>query len=223
MIPCVCSAGPLTRCRCRYLARTVADMATSYPMLPAPYSLSRSGAGSGIDGYRERAARVFGQGMGSVRGAVRSTGRQLAGSYAALGRAGKEDTLGGLVASQAGPAAALYTLGLADETETGKALYEATGGWIRPSTAIAAIAGILRGLNIDRKWLPRPVVSLNTAIIKGTVPLWLYGAGGRTMKAIKGRMGSDSPQLSGAEQPAISGATEQQAEIEPIPGEETRA
>lgn len=199
-------------------------MATSYPMLPAPYSLARSGAGGGIDGYRERAAQVFGQGMGSVRGMAQRTGRQLAGTYAALGRAGKEDTLGGVLASQAGPAAALYALGAADETETGKAMYEATGGWIRPSTAIAVISGVLRGLNIDRKWLPRSVVSLNTAIIKGTVPLWLYGAGGRTMKAIKGRMGSpESPQLSGAEQPAISGAAEQQAEIEPIPGEETRA
>ena len=200
-------------------------MATSYPMLPAPYSLSRSGGGSGLDGYQERAARIFGQGMGSVRGMATSTGRQLAGSYAALGRAGREDTLGGVVASQVPAATAAFALGAADETDIGKAMYEATGGWIRPSTVVAALAGMMRGLNIDRRWLPKPVVGMNTAILRGMIPVWLYGAGGRAKTAVSSRMVSEAPQLSGTGAPSISGAAEQEqpAEIEPIPGEETRA
>ncbi len=223
MIPCVFSTGPLTRCRHRLGARTVADMAASnYPMLPGPYSLSRYGGGGGLDGYRERAARVFGQGMGGVRSFGANTGRQLAGVYGALGRAGKEDTLGGVVASVAGAGAATFAFGALDRTEMGMAMYEATGKWLKPSTAIAVVVGLMRGLGIDRRWAPKAIVSANTAILRGIIPVWLYGAGERTKDAVSSRLSGGSPQLSGP--PAsISGAQEQPAEIEPIPGEETQS
>lgn len=192
-------------------------------------SIQQYGYGGSALSPRERARLLFGDARRGVGGMVDRTRAGVGSAFAGLREAAKENTLGGVLASQTGPATAAGVMGAIDSTERGKALLEATGGWLKPSTAFAILGIAARGSRLDSS-LPRPLYRANTAMLKGMIPVWAYNAGARIPGAVSERMGG-SPSLSGAPAaPALAGANpttervgEMSSEPSPVPGERTVA
>ena len=82
---------------------------------------------------------------------------------------------------------------------------------------------LIRGLGIDRNYLGHGVSAANAALIRGMIPVWLYGMGARGPGVFRDKMASNvsvsTPNVSGAETSTPAPG----AQPEPIPGEETVA
>lgn len=132
------------------------------------------------------------------------------------------NTLGNLLSSQVGPGVGATTMGVLDNTAAGAWMAEKTGGWIQPSHVVVGAGMFLRGLGIDRNYLGHGFSAANAALIRGMVPVWLYGMGSRVPTVFKSKLEKNvtaTPPISGADSaPAPAAAT-----VESIPGEETTA
>lgn len=131
------------------------------------------------------------------------------------------NTLGNLVSGQIGAGVGAASMGVLDNTAAADWLAAKTGGWLQPSHVVVGAGMLLRGLGVDRNYLGHGFSSANAALIRGMIPVWLYGVGSRGPRVFKDKMGSgnvsvSTPNVSGVSEPAAAtGATP-----EPIPGEE---
>lgn len=195
---------------------------TRFPALPPAGGMSRfSGSSSMTPAQR---ARIMFGGLGNRAGV--SVRRAGGGAALALRKQSETDTLGNIFAQGIPTAGAAASMGFVDQTSLSKKLEEATGGWLKGSTAIALAGGVARGLNLDSKvpYVGKPLARANTALLRSMVPIWSYQAGARLHGALAKRMSGGAPQLSGVGiPPEVGGVAEKKAEIEPIPGEETTA
>lgn len=182
------------------------------PQLGSGSSLARRGGGSVL-------RDLWGRGSGSVRGLGHTLSRTATGLVRApVPGSPANNTLGNLVSSQIGPGVGAASMGVLDNTAAAEWLAERTGGWLKPSHVIVGAGMLVRGLGIDRNYFGHGVSAANAALIRGMIPVWLYGIGERGPRVMKQKMGGGLP----ADAPNISGATPP-SEPEPIPGEATVA
>lgn len=216
---------------------------TSAPALP-PGSAGGYYAGSGLattssrtpSRYADAGRKVFG-GMARAGREAASTVKNTASSAAARARAlATTDTLGGVMASSVSTGFAAALNGAVDGTEVGQKFEQLTGGWIKPSTAVAVLGAILRGFGLDKK-LPRFFRTANTANLRALVPIKLYQFFNRVPGLISGRLNGTAaaggaPALAGvapSSTPAAATLAQMpqgnpaQRVVETVPGEATMA
>lgn len=175
--------------------------------------------------YKLAADRFFGgaKSLAAKGGAAVRRGGAAAGG--ALARAGAdESSLGGIFAKQTGPAVAGLALGTLDASPAGVGFLNMTRGFVKPSTAIAVVGALARGLNLDKKFLGRTATRANQAVLASMIPVKMYDLGTHIPDAVTlmlgGKKTSAQQMASGPTKTAgIAGATA----IEPIPGEATAA
>jgi hypothetical protein len=98
-----------------------------------------------------------------------------------------------------------------------------TGGWLDAGTVPVLAAVLMRGLRIDKNYLPF-MSGINSALIRGWLPMWTHGRGVDIGQRFFGGEKSGPAPLSGTASANVSGApTEPKPAPEPIPGEETVA
>jgi len=187
--------------------------------LSTSHSPSRGGR---LSRYSAAASRFLGAAKAKGSSAVTTARTKAAFAGAALARTAATDTLGGLFAQNVVSARGVSAVGFGaiDATAWGQKLYERTGGWLHPSTAAFALGVAARGFNLDRKYLGKNVTHGNTQMLQALFPIKLYQLGGRIPGAISKQMGGGSAPSKVA---GVAGADVKVVDVEPVPGEATRA
>lgn len=209
---------------------------SSAPALPAA---GRAGSGAALatvpnetrapSRYVDAGRKVFGglaRGARRAAGAVRDKGTAAS---SALARTGQTDTLGGVFAQMATPMIAAGVNGVIDGSDAGQRFLAWTGGWIKPSSALALVGGILRGFGWDRRFLGKHLTRANTANLKAMLPIKLYEFGFRVPGLVSSRVvsrnqlaaGGGQPEINGTEGAASSAAPKAAPPPETVPGEAT--
>ena len=189
------------------------------PLLGSGSSLARRGGGSSV--LRD----IWGRGSGNVR-TLGQTISRTAGGLLRPPSPGTpaNNTLGNLVSGQIGAGVGAASMGVLDNTAAADWLAAKTGGWLQPSHVVVGAGMLMRGLGVDRNYLGHGFSAANAALIRGMIPVWLYGMGSRGPSVFKNKMAGNvsvaTPNVSGVGESSSAPAA---AQPEPIPGEETVA
>lgn len=166
--------------------------------------------------YKETARNVFAATGEPTQRAETPLAKRV-GAANALARARQEpDTLSGVFMRATPGMAAALPLGVLDGSQIGTQFYEGTGKLLKPSTAVAVLAGLFKATSMDRK-IGRSASKMTNAVLAAKLPILVYDIGTR----LPGIWSARTESAATAAAPAQLAGAATSSQKEPIPGEMT--